>query len=394
MPGFDGDPQFFVSNNHKTEDFQPGTKDFRARAETDGTRYDNGHERGSGKQPHIPCKTGKDFPLQKIKWLWPGWLASGKLHVLAGQKGAGKSTVLFDIMARIARVSSDGKWPDDMPAPRGKVIIWSGEDGIEDTILPRFVAAGGDLDLVYPIKTVISGNESRSFDPSTDMAALMNLITQIPDLLLVVIDPVVLAMPKKSDSHNNAETRRGLQPLVDLADRHEVALIGITHFTKGTADRDPIERLSGSLAFGAIPRVVWGASADEDGRQRRLVRIASNIGPSGGGIEYTLFQAPLVGYDDGFFAQRVDWGPQLKGPARELLNATKRSAQAEAANFLTTFLANGPVPQREVKAAAEAHCHSWGTVRLAQKSLGIRPYQEGRIWLWQLPSPISTSTLN
>src|SRR5206468_8324108 len=122
----------------------------------------------------------------------------------------------------------------------------------------------------------------------------------------------------------------------------------------------------------------------EDGNKRRLVRIASNIGPSGGGFEYSLLQTPLLDYD--FSAQRVEWGCRLRGPARELLNTNKQSAQAAAAEFLAAFLADGAKPQPEVKAAAEAHCHSWATVRLAQQKLGIKPKKEAKAWLWALPN--------
>jgi putative DNA primase/helicase len=274
------------------------------------------------------------------------------------------------------------KWPDGTIAPLGDVLAWSGEDGIEDTILPRFVAAGGDLKRIYPIKRVISNGVARPFDPSTDIQALVELATKLPELKMMMIDPVVLAIPAKADSHKNTETRRGLQPLVDLAEQRNIVLLGITHFTKGTADQEPVERVTGSLAFGALPRVVMGASAEEDGHQRRLVRIASNIGPSGGGIEYTLFQAPLVGHD--FSAQRIAWGAQLKGSAKELLSGTRQSAQADAAAFLTELLKDDAKPSTEIKEAADAHGHSWATVRLAQKRLGIKPKQEGRTWIWRL----------
>jgi hypothetical protein len=339
-----------------------------------------GHNNGSA----LPVRNGEEFKMTKIDWLWRGWLARGKFHLLAGAKGTGKSTIAYDLSARI---TAGSMWPDDTPAPLGDVIIWSGEDGIEDTILPRFVAAGGDLKRIYPIREIIAGNgESRPFDPSIDVPALIKLASKLPNPVLCVIDPVVLALPTKSDSHKNTETRRG--PLVDFAEQRGVALLGNTHFTKGTADRDPIERITGSLAFGALPRCVWGASKDEDERQRRLVRIESNIGPSGGGIEYTLHQAPLPEHD--FSAQRVDWGKQLNGSPRELLNADKRSAHAEAKAFLTTFLADGPKQQREVREAAEAHCHSWGTVRNAQKELGIKPQQRDKAWWWQLPPTANT----
>jgi hypothetical protein len=133
-----------------------------------------------------------------------------------------------------------------------------------------------------------------------------------------------------------------------------------------------------------LPRVVWGASADEDGNQRRLVRISSNIGATGGGIEYMLFEAPLPDYD--FSAQRVDWGVLLNGSARELLNATKRSAEAEATAFLPNYLEGGPKSQRDIKEAADAFCHSWATIRRAQQKLGIKPLQNRNGWFWELPA--------
>jgi putative DNA primase/helicase len=330
--------------------------------------------------------SGRGYPLQKIEWLWPGWMAAGKLHLLAGAKATGKSTIAFDLMARL---SVGAPWPDGSPAPLGDVLIWSGEDGIGDTIMPRFVAAGGDIDRIYPVRHVIANGETRLFDPAADIPALIEAAAQFPNLRLAVIDPIVLVLPAGSDSHKNTETRRGLQPLVDFAEQRGVALVGITHFTKGTADRDPVERVTGSLAFGALPRCVWGASADDDGFQRRLVRIASNIGPTGGGIEYTLHQEPIAGYED-LSAQRIAWGAKLTGPAAELLSAKKQSAQAEASAFLRDFLAAGSFPHREVKEAAEAHGHSWGTIRLAQKTLGIKPQKLGKAWCWGLPPPPST----
>jgi putative DNA primase/helicase len=217
----------------------------------------NGHDRGVG----VHLQNGMEFTMEKIDWLWPGWLAQGKFHLLAGQKATGKSSIVFDLAAR---VTVGATWPDGSPAPLGDALIWSGEDGIEDTILPRFVAAGGDLSRIYLVRTTIVNGKARPFDPSTDIPGLIEAARALPELRFVAIDPVVLALPAKSDSHKNTETRRGLQPLVDFAEHRGIALLGVTHFTKGTADHDPIERVTGSLAFGALPRCVWGASKNDD----------------------------------------------------------------------------------------------------------------------------------
>ena len=93
-------------------------------------------------------------------------------------------------------------------------------------------------------------------------------------------------MIAKGDSHKNAETRRDLQPLVDLAERTQAAVIGIHHLTKRSEGADPVDRVSGSLAFGAAPRVILLSALDpKGGAEPRgvLMRAKSNIGPSHGG---------------------------------------------------------------------------------------------------------------
>jgi len=112
------------------------------------------------------------------------------------------------------------------------------------------------------------------------------------------------------------------------------------------------------------------------------VRIASNIGLSGGGIEYTLFQAPLVGHD--FLAQRIDWGVQIKGSPLDLIGGQK-SQRSAAVEFLEEFLRDGSQAQQDVKEAAEAHGHAWATVRRAKSQLRIKPQKTGRTWCWALP---------
>jgi len=195
-------------------------------------------------------------------------------------------------------------------------------------------------------------------------------------------------MAVTGDSHKNAETRRGLQPLVDLAEQSRAALVGITHFTKGTEGKEPVERVTGSLAFGALARVVLAATAAEDGERRRFVRAASNIGPSGGGFEYRLEQELLPEHD--MQAQRVLWGRSLQGSARELLEAVRGATARESASaFLTEMLSAGPVPVTELKAAATANGHSWRTIERAKVEM---PYVEAckgpvyngtsPIWRW------------
>ncbi|HGE2296536.1 TPA: AAA family ATPase, partial [Pseudomonas aeruginosa] len=84
-----------------------------------------------------------------IRWLWPGWIAQGKLHILAGAGGTGKTTLLLGL---IATITSAGRWPDgERCKEAGNAIIWSSEDDPADTIVPRLAAAGADLRRVHII---------------------------------------------------------------------------------------------------------------------------------------------------------------------------------------------------------------------------------------------------
>ena len=340
-----------------------------------------------------------DVTPEAIVWLWNGWLAAGKMHVLGGAPGTGKTTIG---MALAATVTTGGRWPDGSRSITGSVVIWSGEDDPADTLIPRLALSGADLLRVYFIADIREGNKRRSFDPARDMEPLRRKLMEIGDVRLLIVDPVVSAIA--GDSHKNAEVRRGLQPLVDLAGAMRCALVGITHFSKGTGGRDPVERLTGSLAFGALARVVLVAAKHqeegEDGRTVRLFcRAKSNIGPDDGGFEYDLHQAELKTHP-GIFASSVLWGEAVEGAARDLLATADAAGDdgeggtlADAKRFLSDLLAGGPLPTKTIKADADGAGYSWATIRRAQKALGIEPAKEGghfgatrQQWLWRLPT--------
>ena len=334
-----------------------------------------------------------DVTPEAVAWLWNGWLAAGKLHVFGGAPGTGKTTIS---MGLAATVTTGGRWPDGTRSTAGNVVIWSGEDDPADTLIPRLVLSGADLTRVYFIDEIREGTERRSFDPARDMEPLSRKLTDIGGVKLLIVDPIVSAIV--GDSHKNAEVRRGLQPLVDLASSMRCALLGITHFSKGTGGRDPVERLTGSLAFGALARVVLVAAKHqeegEDGRTVRLFcRAKSNIGPDDGGFEYDLQQAELKTHP-GIFASSVLWGDAVEGAARELLataDATGDDGEggtlADAKRFLADLLANGPLPTKTIKSDADGAGYSWATIRRAQKVLGIEAFKEGMKagWVWRLP---------
>ena len=150
--------------------------------------------------------------VESIDWLWPGWLARKKLHILAGAPGQGKTTIAVAIAAALSRGAD---FPDGARCKPGNVLVWSGEDDPTDTLLPRFLAMGGNPKRLYFVRATRELGEIRAFDPAKDMAGLASNAQGIGGADLVVVDPIVVAVA--GDSHKNTEVRRALQPMVDLA---------------------------------------------------------------------------------------------------------------------------------------------------------------------------------
>lgn len=332
---------------------------------------------------------GADLTPEAIRWLWLWWLALGKLHILAGAPGQGKTSIAIAIAAI---VTSGGHWPDGAQCAAGNVLIWSGEDGPADTLLPRLIAAGGDRKRCYFVSGTRIGGEVRPFDPASDMDALEREARAIGGVKLLIVDPVVSAVA--GDSHKNTEVRRALQPLVDLASRLDAAVLGISHFSKAGAGTDPASRVVGSIAFTAVARVVLVAAKvkSDDGEDRRiLARGKSNIGPDDGGFEYCMEQTEAL---PGIQASRIAWGRSVTGTARELFTdpgedggAGGKSAVHAAAEFVRQVLADGSTPSSMVKAEAVRAGVSWASVRRAAEALRVvKSKGVGGAWYWRMPT--------
>lgn len=328
-----------------------------------------------------------DIAPQSIRWIWPGWLAAAKLHIMAGAPGTGKSTLAF---ALAASITTGGRWPDGKTAEQGEVVIWSGEDDPADTIVPRLMACEADLTRVHIVNGI--NGDSRPFDPAIDMAALHFALVG-RNIKFLMVDPIVSAIT--GDSHKNTEVRRALQPLVDLATAAGCAVLGISHFSKGTAGRDPVDRVTGSLAFGALARIVMAAAKlpeDEHKGARLLARAKSNIGPDSGGVLYHLEQIQIPGHP-GIINTRVLWGATIEGTARDLLakaeqnDGEEKTATDEAREWLAELLEHGPMKAFDAKKEAHQAGISDKALRRAREKLRIKPRKKGYggVWFWELP---------
>lgn len=319
-------------------------------------------------------------------------MASGKLHILAGPPGTGKTTVAT---ALASTVSNGGVWQDGSGSPSGNVLIWSGEDDPKDTLVPRLIASGGDLSRVFFVGDVMDHGVKRCFDPAIHMESLMEAIQQIGGIRLLVIDPIVSAV--QGDSHKNAEVRRGLQPLVQFGNEIGCAILGITHFSKGTGGKDPVERISGSIAFGAHARIVYVTAKlprdDQQGGSRIICRSKSTIGPDEGGFRYELRQSELDDHPD-ITASKVVWGKPMAETAREILSLAEEAQGSGSIRedmrqdqWLFDFLTHNAAPATQCMEEALSAGFSKKQIRDARERLRVvsskTEFDGG--WTWSLP---------
>lgn len=323
-----------------------------------------------------------------IRWLWPTWIAKGKFTVLAGAGGTGKTTLAISLAATLTR---GGYWPDGaLCSERGNVLIWTSEDDPADTLVPRLMAAGADLSRVHIIEGRINPEGEREpFDPATDFDLLREAVAQIGGASLLILDPVVNLV--KGDMHKANDVRRALQAVIDFAEDHQCAVLGISHFAKGSSASSPADRVIGSQAFGALARTVLVAAKQEDSGTRVLARAKSNISLDQGGCSYTVDQCTVA---DGVETTRVIWGDTIEGTAREILAEVETIASEEtldrqdAESFLISLLSSGPASVKQIRADASGAGYAWRTIERAKKSIGVEALKVSMHdgWVWRLGS--------
>jgi putative DNA primase/helicase len=319
-----------------------------------------------------------EVEAKPVRWLWPGFIPKGKLSMLVGHPGQGKSTLTAEIAAI---VSAGRKWPvSGMNADVGEVLILSAEDEVADTIKPRVMAAGGDVDKVTFLDSVaISDTRERSFNLSKDLEKLEELDTD-----LLIIDPISSYL-SGIDTHNNADVRSYLGPLIKLMERKNLTVLCVSHLNK-SEQIDAISRVSGSMAFVAIARSVHILIPDPKNAEKRLLfPLKNNLGRDQDGFAFSIQSRTLEGgiytssilWEDEYVPKPEGWGPQDK----------PKTALERAKDFLADLLREKPYPANEVRDLTIGAGHSEATIRRAADELGIRKSKVGMDggWTWFLP---------
>ena len=317
-----------------------------------------------------------DVQPEQVEWLWPGRIAVGKVTLLAGDPGLGKSLATLDIAARV----STGKcWPDNRweEQPVGGVVLLSAEDDLGDTIRPRLDSHGADVSRIVALKSIqgadVDGDYKRSFDLGRDLEHLRSAIGSVANCRLVVVDPIS-AYLGKTDSHKNSDVRSILLPLADLAAESRVAILAVSHLRKG--EGAPIYRTMGSLAFVAAARSCWVVTKDSANPRRRLLLPTKiNLAPDSQGLAFAIEShgpdgSPIVCWEAEPVTVSADEAMSPKrGPAPDV--------RQEAADWLREQLAAGAMPAKDVAELGDDAGFSKRTLQRAYRDMGGKPSREG-----------------
>jgi hypothetical protein len=330
------------------------------------------HDRGAnatretGAEQHDRVIRLADIEPQEVAWLWRERIPLGRLTVLAGRPGVGKSFVTVDFASR---VSTGMAWPDgSVNESAGGVLFFAAEDDPADTIRPRLDAAGADSGRVYYCRNV-------------DLTEIESRVDQVPDCRLVVIDPIGSYLGQYVDAYRENEVRAVLEPLAELAGRRSIAVILVAHTRKAWAPFAD-DSVLGSRAFVGLARAVWHVTKDPQDRTRRLFLPGkSNLSRETSGLAFWIAPNP----------PRVQWlGPvELQADdlvVEEPVRGRKSEVRNAAVDWLRTLLRDGPMSVRKIRKAAQEAGFSWATVRRAAEMLPIerRKKSFGGGWEWRL----------
>lgn len=329
-----------------------------------------------------------------VKWLWNQRIALGKLTLIAGDPGLGKSYLTLDLASRVStgRAMPGDVWENGSPMERfpGTAILLSAEDDPADTIRPRLEAAGADLRRVAMVTGVRTGDTVNSFNLRDHLKFLRGMCKADEAVRLIVIDPISAYLGDE-EGHSNTKVRNLLSPLAKLAQDYNVAVVAVTHLNKsgsGGGAQSAIYRAMGSLAFTAAARTVHLVSRDPDDPERRLlVPIKNNLGQDRSGYGFTIGLTgagdSAVCWEDAPTHETAD--ALLARLSRPSSNAASSPKTDEAVAWLRDRLESGPVSTQELEALASQAGISQRTLKRARSALGVAVAKRGDRWVCSLP---------
>jgi hypothetical protein len=335
-----------------------------------------------------------DVAVEDVQWLWRGRIALGKLTMLDGDPGLGKSLVTLDLAARVAMGRS---MPDGSPglvSPAGVILI-CGEDGLSDTVKPRLLAAGASPQALARVRAIDLVPETLA--DGTTAPRLLSLLADLPRLeatiaglgaRLVIIDPITAYLGSGVDMYRDSDLRRVLTPLAALAERAGVAIALVRHLTKNSAS-PALHRGLGGVGFIGVARfgLLFAPNPDVEG-EVLVSRHKGNVGRTPPTLAYCIMQ---VGEAENmphltWLGERETTAGMALAAQSSAVDGAERSATEEAVAWLHAQLVAGAQLARTVYAQARAEGISEKALRTARLRICRKPKKGGMAegWQWEL----------
>ena len=312
---------------------------------------------------------------EEIDWIFPSYLAKRKITGLSGEPGASKSVVTLDWAARY---STGRGWPDGTKALQtpGKVLIFATEDGAADTILPRFLAAGGNPDNLLRLR--LEGDDGFYFDNPAHLGILRTVTEQNPDIGMVIIDPILEHILADKEQM----VRKAYAPLRPLIEQRGAALIQVVHTNKRTAQNlgSVGDKVGGVKALVGLPRFVYSVHKTEDD-VRHLCPIKQNVGAVvTRSMDFTL--------EDVEGHPRINWMGEGTASAGDAPTLTTEKVRGGCADDLKRLLTGEWQESAGIKSKLLAVGYGLATISRAAAQLGLtREMQQdkrGRLTFWRV----------
>jgi hypothetical protein len=345
---------------------------------------------GLGREPLAPLVALSQVTPEPLRWLSPGRLAAGKITILDGDPGLGKSTLLCEFAARLSRGDS---LPGGQAGPRRIVVILSAEDDLVETIRPRIDAAGGDPRRVIAFAAQSDNESLRTLASIPDNVRNLQEILGRTQAALMIIDPLVAFLSPGHSANSDQGVRRAFHALKDLAERSGAAIVAVRHLNKSPS-ANSLYRGGGSIGIIGAARCGLLLAPDPDDPERRiLASTKANLGVLPPSLAFRLVAAP------GTQVARVVWDSQSEWTADQLLREStlgraQRSLLDDARVWLRTLLANGPRAAIDIRREAAEAGVGRNLLYAAAKAEGVHIAKErvadGR-WVWSSAADVAES---
>lgn len=334
-----------------------------------------------------------NLPPIAPRWLWPDRIPKGKITLLAGSSGSGKTFIALDLAARITTNRNFPNPPALSPAAatpgvpveagmpksrcglepnignhRGSVLLITPEEDLLDNIRPRLEAATADTDKCIATTEL-------------ELDQLKNCADRIEDLKLIIIDPLSFLI---ANDNERLSTARKLFDLYQYVFARSVAILALLPMYPGSSD--PLHRIPNIAAIAPLASTIFITSHDhrEENTQpnrRILIQLKNNLSPLAAALAFNIQNSAITWSDDLFPAENLTAAitPQRQRPGPDPLTLD------HCIHWLYEFLAPQPRPQAEIIQAAKAAGFSYRTLRRAKRDLQVQSkHDPAGHWLWRI----------